>query len=1001
MTTRELLAEINQLINQGGQGILKARPLLELWSERFGESNEEFVLESRPRIAWLLVLSNVYGYVKFINSDNQEEANGFIGRALDLSKDFVANYPESDKVPEAYKIIVRGKVNAGELEGAFVAYEDYLGTSFGRNPNFKSVGEEMLRSLLLSAYMKRLWKKGKPYFEAALQDPNSDANTRSLSVVALVESMMDENKDPQDIERFVPYLLTRSLYRYEPRFNIALLKFAGELANEKKYSRALIFYRLVFTPQDIRDYYDLLLHQLKRQKEEVENILSFGASENAYFFSRLTSIEGELENLQLKVKNLAGVKDYAKDLVELLGRAYFLAGRYWESYQLYHAFVQDNPKHPRLETLIYLEFLSASQVGLDAEGIVVGEKYLSRRDWKRYRAEIGLYLADTYLRQKQYSQAIRVGRDFMELSPKHDGAENVLSIVAKATFELKTFKAFVKDCEIWIKEASPSYDTWPALNYWLGVGLATLGDFSRCIPYFNVIVEKYSSTVYYQDSLYRRALAFVGENDFEKSKADFLTYIKNWPKDKLLPRVHYFLAISHTGNGDFHLALKSYRKVVAIAKEKALIRDAYMGLGTLLESQQKYLEALGEYQAFLKTKPTKNDAAQALYRVAQIRLLMRDILQALATYREIIENYGNIPTAYEVDLALSDYTRHYHIWRSGITAALDFLKTLKKDASLRQKFLENRTALFAYLAERREIPDEAKRPLYDKEFRERIVEDPAALNEILKQYQSLEDAWPSRTPAEYFRYIQQEALGKGQLTLVGRAIWAFDQASRLSGAKKQGALGAKRGFVDYKSAAPSYLLFLGQEALKAEKYPEAIRFFEALLRAHPDSKEAFLAILGLGDTAAAKSDFPLATRYYRRASSAYPTDSRVEEAYIREGDAEVALGRYDSGREKYQVIYSSRGVPAPIRAKATFKAGLSYYKEGAFSKTASFLPRIFFVYPTELEWCAKAYLYVGKSYERLGDIKKAKLLYQKYLNNPAYKSLPQTIEIKKAKEALP
>jgi TolA-binding protein len=91
---------------------------------------------------------------------------------------------------------------------------------------------------------------------------------------------------------------------------------------------------------------------------------------------------------------------------------------------------------------------------------------------------------------------------------------------------------------------------------------------------------------------YEVADCYFRLNNFEQARIEFESLLKNNPDSKLIAEVQYRIAVTYALDGKLPEAVGAYRLVIERWPDSSFALEAKFGLATVLEEQEKLLEAL-------------------------------------------------------------------------------------------------------------------------------------------------------------------------------------------------------------------------------------------------------------------------------------------------------------------------------------------------------------------------------------------------------------------------
>ncbi len=141
-----------------------------------------------------------------------------------------------------------------------------------------------------------------------------------------------------------------------------------------------------------------------------------------------------------------------------------------------------------------------------------------------------------------------------------------------------------------------------------------LNDCSQAIAVYQKVLEQSGKE---NDRLqYEVADCYFRLNNFEQARIEFESLLKKYPQSTMLAEVQYRIAMTYAVEGKLPEAAAAYRLVMENWGESPYVMEARFGLATVLEEQEKLLEALKILEDLAESYP-KQDILER--KTAQVR----------------------------------------------------------------------------------------------------------------------------------------------------------------------------------------------------------------------------------------------------------------------------------------------------------------------------------------------------------------------------------------------
>ncbi|WP_309385167.1 tetratricopeptide repeat protein [Cerasicoccus frondis] len=957
MTLSNLLEAADTMV--GRKEFIEARPYLEELVNRFQNSDQKDNLES---VYFYLAISYLVQY----SQDNSKDA---LENSIEWLQRMQKEFPVGNNAIKGYLYEADAYRGLQDFLKASDIYEKMLRPPLEQLMNYEQ-RMEVLEKLCECLYIKREWKRGLPYFEMFLKETR-DPNDQAMAAAALLEGNIKEGHFDKALE-FLRFLVGESPARYNLQLNVALIDAGDRLAKEKRYTEAMLMYRMVLTVEEIKQWQNNRLKDLQTQLDRLRVTVKDTSNDRAI------ELETEIFNSKAQVEALEKLKSYTAELKVRIARNYLLTNRDWESYYAYRNIIADYPENPNMEQYIYAAFTGATKINKPDAVVDLGEDYLSNVKYVEYRDDVIIKLLEYYKQNEDYLDFFDLSKSFVVKSPDKDYAKSVIFLMGDTYTRLGQYDEMVRQFKEWDKKYPASVIT-PGLYYWIGLALILDSQYGDAWEYYNKILLDYPTSTYAEDSLYRRGICSMGIEEFAAARKDFNQYIREYPNTSQRGEVEFFLGEVDSATGNVKSALTHYGNVEKYTDNIQFIQNAYFRMAQLLEANGEYQQMAEVLRQFIENYADRGELTAAIFQLGRAYELNQQPHLMLKEYIEAIAEFGDDPYTYGLDDILRAYPVNYYKNKELIAQNLNLLRKLNTDAAYRKHIAEDRQAIFVFLGENPLILEPIKRSLYDKEFRDRLVQTQEDIQPWLAQFENLEQEFPTETPEESFSRLYKQAREDGEETLALRLQFSLDN------------MGVKvdpgRVFTedDFYYASPVALIWVGRQIQKYDPLL-ASDAFRMVIEDHASSDQVFNALIALGELEMDAGNYQEAKGYFEKAEADFPRHSELRMSVMRQGDIARKLGDHATAREKYRQISTNREWRGPAHAEALYKTGQSYAEENDLKHALASYQRVYIGYPVYKDWASKAYLESGRMLVALGDKDKARSTYDEFLANEEYKT---------------
>jgi|GEM_PF-472433 len=530
MPLRQVISSAQSKIGEGD--FAGAAPYLD-------ELEARFEGEKDPAIAKIL---QQFGFVRgigYLQSFAKTGKQAFLGRAASAFAFFAEKFPDDPKAVLAMQKQTMCLRALNEFNEAAKVIEILLDP---QKPYRKQI---LKRSELMNLYFGRAqcyhieqaWVKGEPAFRELLvvADKAKDEDRAAYAVSCLVE-MFVVNKRIDDVFPLLPRLAGDTPARYDIRLNVNLMTGAEQLKTAGRHLEASLFFALTMTTEEIKNYYEERLKQLKTELTTLENFMSLRG--NALPRRRAEILKERINELAMKVTNAQGrldqiakIPSFTTTLRWRKAENYQETKRDWEAFWAFYWLYKDFPNHNNVENFLYAAFASANGVKHREKSIELGEEYLANTDWKSFRADVTFIMANAYQSEAKTQDALAKSLDgaistkdrnagsvaktkaeeyynrffelcdrFLEVMPEHEYSRDFINMMGSVYFGRKRFDDLLvkfAGVENGVMDRSKGYvnnekfNKSPAMapaHYFSGLALLATGKFNEAKPLLGALV---------------------------------------------------------------------------------------------------------------------------------------------------------------------------------------------------------------------------------------------------------------------------------------------------------------------------------------------------------------------------------------------------------------------------------------------------------------------------------------------------------------------------------
>jgi tetratricopeptide (TPR) repeat protein len=557
MPLRQVISSAQSKIGEGD--FAGAAPYLD-------ELEARFEGEKDPAIAKILQQFGFVRGVGYLQSFAKTGKQAFLGRAAAAFAFFAEKFPDDPKAVMAMQKRTMCLRALHEFKEAAKVIEILLDP---KKPYRKQI---LKRSELMNLYFGRAqcyhieqaWVQGEPAFRELLvvADKAKDEDRAAYAVSCLVE-MFVVNKRIDDVFPLLPRLTRDTPARYDIRLNVNLMTGAEQLKTAGRHLEASLFFALTMTTEEIKNYYEERLKQLKVELTTLKNFMSLRGKalprrRAEILKDRINELAMKVTNAQGRLDQIAKIPSFTTTLRWRKAENYKETKRDWEAFWAFYWLYKDFPKHDNVENFLYAAFASANGVKHREKSIELGEEYLANTDWKSFRADVTFIMANAYQSEAKAQDA---------LAKSFDGAistkDREAGSVAKTKAE-EYYNRFFELCDRFL-EVMPEHE------------------YSR--DFINMMGSVYFGRKRFDDLLVK----FAGVENGVMDRSKGYVNNENFNKSPAMPPAHYFSGLALLATGKFNEAKPLLGALVGVSMTGLPVKDlsGIDGLGGEKEFEEK------------------------------------------------------------------------------------------------------------------------------------------------------------------------------------------------------------------------------------------------------------------------------------------------------------------------------------------------------------------------------------------------------------------------------
>lgn len=624
--------------------------------------------QTTPEQAQLLLQQYNSAKSAFSSSD-------FEGAADKLEK-VLAGAPEDSQLESVYYLLGASYFNLGKYDKAIETLKTYLGKypqAAGRNDAIMSIGQSALqtkdyqeaasqfaqleqtplreRALLLEA--TALDGAGRTDEAVAkLQELTSgglDTPTAFAGAMRLA-ALYGRQKKKEEARALTEKILKRKdMVENMIAFNQMAVDMGDNYLESGDAEAALGAYQLI-RPKDfvIRFQQDRLRSLEKKRAETLAAM-----QEDAKRVSELPLVEAQVSEAKKFVEDARKMPDAAVPMGVRLGRAYYEAGKKWESLAAFDAVLalEGLPKENK-EPALFAAIVDCAELERAPSARRLSEQYL-REFPEGPNADAAAYLIGASALQANDPAAAEThfGRVLAE-RPNSQRAEEMRFLLANARFAQGKFAEAKTDYEKYLADFPQGARVEDA-TYRVAVSDVFAGQYEKGLAALEEYAKKYPQGAYLSDARYRMALCLFAAEQYDDVIRRCDEWEKDYPRDAQLGEVLALRADALNAKGDAAAAARCY-----VQSYKAATTDEVLNY-SIFEAQ-KAMQKLGDWQGmaamfeeFAEKQPNHPLVPMAMFWIGKAKVREGKADEAKKTVADTAKKYIDDPSRDAVEQLIS------------------------------------------------------------------------------------------------------------------------------------------------------------------------------------------------------------------------------------------------------------------------------------------------------------------------------------------------------------
>ena len=753
------------------------------------------------------------------------------------------------------------------------------------------------------------------------------------------------------------------------QFNALAAMLGDKFLDEKDVDSALSCYRRVRDNQQVIALEKLQIATLQRQR--ADNLARIQADPLNSASLQLTNknIDTQVAKDQKTLVDYQTLPPILPPLLLRIGRAYSVAGQYWESAVVFRELRRRFPDGPTAEPALYGMLLAFNQVKQVEQAQALCHEYLTHYPAGKYADTVAYLQGVLAYDAEEFDQAVAYFKDCLAKIPNNPRREQIERILGDIQLQQAKFDDAIASYQKFETDF-PNSPTRESAEYRSALALLFGGKLDQAQTAIQAYMQKYPDGQYVPDAAYRLMVIKFGSKKYEDVIADGKAWQAKYQKAGPLSEVLALMGDCYASTGRKDEALQAYQQAYPVAQTPDALSYGLFSAAKILQGEKRWSDIVDMFRRFLKANPDSPLLVESVVWIGRADVKLGKVDEARKFMADTAKLYLGDPSREAVDEIL---TQLAELYARRHFSALPAVATAPVPAASPAPAAPVATA----------SPTTA----------------PATTGQlsVAGVTAASPEPEPAADPAKGLVAILTSAGGDTQPTAAARLLYAQSELARLqhkADVEKDLLLQIAAHYKP-EDLSPAMLAEVGDCLLQTGQPDQAATFYHEMLDDYPKSQMIDFAYNGLGQIAYDKKDYAGAFGYYGKALDKGVAAVKMKEITLGDAQTLLALGRYDEAKARFVEVASNRAWRGKDTAVSVYSLGEIAMKQMKYAEANAYYQRVFVAYQKYPDIQAEAYLGSGEAFEKLGQLKEAANTYGEMVRNPALASYPETEEARR------
>ena len=539
-------------------------------------------------------------------------------------------------------------------------------------------------------------------------------------------------------------------------------------------------------------------------------------------------------------------------------------------------------------------------------------------------------LAWSQFKLGEFAEGIQSFTQFLENYQTHSKAVDARFWRAEAEYRLGRFDAASVD---YVSVADLKSAHREEALYGSAWSYFKLNNFSGAKEQFEKLLAAFPSGKFSFDSRVRLGDSFFFLKEYAGAEGAYRTVIRQFPEETSVDYAYYQLGQTYYRGGKFNDAVAEFNEMMKRFPRSSLADDAQYAIGWIWFQNKQYPEAIKEFQKILRITPESDLVPRAIYSIGDAYYNMKQYAAAEKTYRDVLNRFPKSPYVADAIAGIQYCLLAQGKQQEALRVIDDFLKE-NPDAGVAETLALKKGDL-----------------LYSQQ-----QYDGAA-----KEYRVFAEKYPgSPFVASAFYWIGKCYLAQNRIL---DGAQAFERAASVNNGSAK--------------IISQSLLELGEAYLNLKSYEKALGAFTRLEREFPQSEVTPDAMYLKGKALEHTGTTAEAHQQFNALAGRFPKTTAADRGRLALARIYMSETNFADAVQFAQHVATTR--TDELGAEGQYILGLIESTQKNWQAAITAYLRLRYIFPTQEEWLAKAYLGLGEAYEQTNESRRAREAYQTVL----------------------